>query len=70
MQEVSRGEGRTVLFVSHNMASIRALCRTGILLDKGEIAFMGDVRDTLDRYLLGAVQTEEPQPLGLRPLTT
>ena len=70
MQEVSRGEGRTVLFVSHNMASIRALCRTGILLDKGEIAFMGNVRDTLDRYLLGAVQTEEPQPLGLRPLTT
>ena len=70
MQEVSRGEGRTVLFVSHNMTSIRTLCRTGILLDKGEIAYMGDVKDTLDRYLLGAVQTEEPKPLDLRPLTS
>lgn len=51
MQDVSRGEGRTVLFVSHNMASIRTLCNTGILLDKGSIAFMGDIYDTLSHYL-------------------
>lgn len=52
MQDVSRGEGRTVLFVSHNMASIRALCKNGILLDKGQIAYQGPIGDTVDHYLL------------------
>ena len=52
MQDVSRGEGRTVLFVSHNMASIRALCHTGILLNNGEIEYTGTVDDTICRYML------------------
>ena len=52
MQDVSRGEGRTVLFVSHNMASIRALCKNGILLENGQIAFQGPVGETVDHYLL------------------
>ena len=51
MQDVSQGEGRTVLFVSHNMASIKQLCRTGILLDKGQVAFTGSVTDTVAEYL-------------------
>lgn len=51
MQDVSQGEGRTVLFVSHNMASIRALCKTGVLLDKGQVAFSGSVSDTVAEYL-------------------
>src|ERR1700712_3952578 len=41
MGEVSKGEGRTVLFVSHNMGAIINLCNTGILLDRGSIAFKG-----------------------------
>jgi lipopolysaccharide transport system ATP-binding protein len=53
MKEVSQGDGRTVLFVSHNMASIRNLCKNGLLLDKGQIAFMGDVNETVNRYLEG-----------------
>ncbi len=52
MQDVSKGEGRTVLFVSHNMASVRHLCQRGIVLDKGQVAFMGDVSDAIDRYML------------------
>ena len=51
MQDVSRGEGRTVLFVSHNMASIKMLCNHGILLDKGSVKYMGDVVDTVNLYL-------------------
>lgn len=51
MQDVSRGEGRTVLFVSHNMASIRALCKTGILLENGSISFHGPVGEAVDKYL-------------------
>ena len=51
MQDVSRGEGRTVLFVSHNMGSIHQLCETGILLNNGRVAFLGSVDDAIKRYL-------------------
>ena len=50
MQDVSKGQGRTVLFVSHNMASIRQLCNSGVLLENGEIKFRGDILDTIDKY--------------------
>jgi len=51
MQDVSRGEGRTVLFVSHNMESIQNLCRTGILLANGSITKSGDVEEVVDYYI-------------------
>ena len=51
MQDVSKGEGRTVLFVSHNMASIRALCNHGVLLSKGSVEFIGGVNECVDLYL-------------------
>lgn len=54
MQDVSKGEGRTVLFVSHNMASVRALCTSGLLLEKGQIVFSGSVGETIDRYILNS----------------
>lgn len=51
MQDLSSGEGRTVLFVSHNMASIRSLCQKGILLEKGELSITGKIDDVLEGYL-------------------
>lgn len=51
MGEVSKGEGRTVLFVSHNMASIGQLCRKGIYLSKGKIENAGDINLVLDDYI-------------------
>jgi len=51
MSEVSRGEGRTILFVSHNMAAISTLCRKAIILEKGMIEFIGDVNSGIDRYI-------------------
>ncbi len=51
MQDVSRGEGRTVLFVSHNMASIQALCNKGVLLNNGMIQYQGDITATINKYL-------------------
>ena len=51
MQDVSLGEGRTVLFVSHNMGSIAQLCKTGVLLSKGQVAFIGGVRDCISKYI-------------------
>ena len=50
MQEVSQGGGRTVLFVSHNMASVRSLCSRGIVLDKGQIKAMGPTNEMIELY--------------------
>ena len=50
MQDISHGEGRTVLFVSHNMESVQRLCHTGLLLENGEIAYMGSVTNTIATY--------------------
>ena len=51
MQDVSKGQGRTVLFVSHNMAAVRSLCTRGIMLKNGTINFAGSIPETLDHYL-------------------
>ena len=50
MGEVSAGEGRTVLFVSHNMASVKQLCKNGIVLDKGSIGLIGPVENAISFY--------------------
>jgi len=57
MQDVSRGEGRTVLFVSHNMNAIKSLCKSGILIDKGEVAYSGNAIDTVHEYLSSKVSS-------------
>ena len=59
MQDVSRGEGRTVLFVSHNMASIRKLCNTGVLLHNGNVIYNGTANDVVNYYISGTDITTE-----------
>ena len=51
MQEVSSGSGRTVLFVSHNMASVKRLCSYCIVLKDGQVSFVGDTEDAVTKYL-------------------
>ena len=51
MQDVSRGEGRTVLFVSHNMDSIRRLCSSCILMEKGNVVMNAKTNDVIYQYL-------------------
>lgn len=51
MQEVSQGHGRTVFFVSHNMAAVRKLCTRAILLERGSVAIDGDTATVVSRYL-------------------
>ena len=50
MHDISTDSGRTVLFVSHNMASIKNLCTRGIVLDCGTVAFMGNATEAVDFY--------------------
>jgi lipopolysaccharide transport system ATP-binding protein len=49
MREVSQG-GRTVLFVSHNMAAVQALCTRGILMEKGRLKRLGTIAEVFDDY--------------------
>jgi lipopolysaccharide transport system ATP-binding protein len=51
IKNVSKGEGRTVLFVSHNMSSIETLCNKGILLHNGSILYSGSSDDTIGEYI-------------------
>lgn len=51
MGDVSKGEGRTVLFVSHNMASVQNLCNNGIFLKNGLIQETGTIKRIIDSYL-------------------
>ncbi len=51
MQDISKGDGRTVLFVSHNMAAVKNLCSRGILLENGKIVFDGDIKEAVSKYL-------------------
>ena len=51
MKSASKGEGRTVLFVSHNMAAIRNLCEKTIVLKDAKIAFFGATADSVSQYL-------------------
>ncbi|NLP58172.1 ABC transporter ATP-binding protein [Lutibacter sp. B1] len=51
MKEISKGDGRTVLFVSHNMAAVQNLCERGIVLKKGSIVFDGGVEQAISSYL-------------------
>lgn len=74
MRDIST-EGRTVLFVSHNMAAIRSLCHRGILLANGQKAFEGPAGECVDRYLAEVTQhasnevdlTSIRRPRGLDP---
>ncbi len=51
MDDVSKRQGRTILFVSHNMSAVRKLCKTGIVLENGLNKFSGKIDDTIDFYI-------------------
>jgi lipopolysaccharide transport system ATP-binding protein len=51
MSQISKSEGRTILFVSHNMSMISSLCKYGLLLEHGSLKFSGDVESTINHYL-------------------
>lgn len=50
MSDLSTSQGRTVLFVSHNMAAVRKLCNTGVMLEKGRMKYYGDINETVRIY--------------------
>ncbi|MFC5684414.1 ABC transporter ATP-binding protein [Flavobacterium sp. MAHUQ-51] len=59
MGDVSKGEGRTVLFVSHNMGAIKALCNKGILLANGQLKISGEIDDVVEKYRLSGTEVSD-----------
>ena len=59
MQDVSKGQGRTVLFVSHNMAAVRSLCQKGVVLRDGMTDFIGTADEAINHYLETAYSQTE-----------
>lgn len=51
MQDISKTDGRTVLFVSHNMAAVKSLCTRAIVLEHGNVVFEGESDDAISFYL-------------------
>jgi lipopolysaccharide transport system ATP-binding protein len=51
MEEVTKKDGRTILFVSHNMAAVQNVCKKTILLEKGSIKKIGETREVIGEYL-------------------
>jgi lipopolysaccharide transport system ATP-binding protein len=53
MEEITKGKGRTILFVSHNIGAIERLCSKTILLEKGGVIKFGNTREVIDYYANG-----------------
>ena len=79
MGDVSKGEGRTVLFVSHNMSAIAQLCRSAILLENGRLSQYGAVDRITAKYLAGdggdrgqhgcwIAKADGPRDINFRPV--
>ncbi|MFT6127575.1 MAG: lipopolysaccharide transport system ATP-binding protein [Flavobacteriaceae bacterium] len=56
MQDISNQDGRTVLFVSHNMAAVKSLCTRTIVLEHGQIVFNGNTNKALSHYLMSNIE--------------
>src|SRR6185369_3961172 len=52
-------QGRTILFVSHNMSAVRSICRQALIIEKGRIVAQGEIDETVDRYLSQVNSTQD-----------
>jgi lipopolysaccharide transport system ATP-binding protein len=66
MQSITHSEGRTILFVSHNMATIQNLCNNGILLRNGYVEMSSDIQTVVSSYIRNSNQNFEGVPLLAR----
>jgi lipopolysaccharide transport system ATP-binding protein len=61
MQDVATTDGRTVIFVSHNMGALAQLCQRGLLLEQGRVTMIGPVRDVIQTYLRSSLNMNTAQ---------
>lgn len=58
MEDVSKNEGRTVLFVSHYLQAIKKLCTSGIYLSEGRVAYSGGIKEVVEKYYLSTSDSQ------------
>ena len=63
MQDISREGGRTVLFVSHNIAALKSLCTRGFVLEQGRVVFEGGIEESVDFYSKLSVERLEEKSI-------
>ena len=61
MRDVASGDGRTILFVSHNMSALSQLCERAILLENGRVSTIGPVKDVIQSYLRSSLDHNTAQ---------
>ena len=61
MKEVSQGDGRTILFVSHNMQAVQSLCKSAVWLHQGNVKEIGAASTVINRYIAGIQQSKLKQ---------
>lgn len=59
MNDAATNQGKTVLFVSHNLSQIQGLCNKGMLLENGELKITGDINKIISEYILGSRQSRQ-----------
>lgn len=64
MQSMAKDEGRTVLFVSHNMQAVDSLCSRAVLLEEGKVVATGKTRSVIGKYMSDFVPEENQQKIG------
>lgn len=64
MKTISEGGGRTVLFVSHNMASVKSLCTKALLIRQGQLVSMGDTDSIVSEYINGGAEYTNQKVFG------
>lgn len=69
MEEIGQKDGRTVLFVSHNMGAIQEFCHRGVQIDSGSVVFDGDVTDCIAHYLQLGRPSDAPTARAGEPIT-
>lgn len=68
MERAARGEGRTVLFVSHNMAAVRTLCQRCCLLENGRVVMIGGPDECVGRYLSASLDSDLQATVKFNPV--
>lgn len=68
MGDVAKGEGRTVLFVSHNMLAIKQLCKSGIYLKNGTVEMIGGIDSIIENYSKKENKVYEFKPIYIKDI--
>ena len=66
MKDVSSNEGRTVLFVSHNMGAVKSLCKKGLFIKNGTLNYYGEIKDTISHYLSSSISKSRYVPTKIK----